>query len=191
MSNEPAGASQVPFSPEDIDAHAEHDHLAAVFADREHAAAAVDELRALGLGSDHLGIAVHGDESVVFEHNEESELWHDTEVGVAAGASIGVIAGIGLAALAVPGIGVLGLGGILAFTGASAIWGGVLGGYFGAAVGESGWEPHQEIGYTALGRDEVLVVVCSHGHGDAARKVFERHDGRPREVPARLLGRAE
>jgi hypothetical protein len=176
--DEQVGVVRVPFSPDDIEAHNEHDHLASIFADREHATAAVEELRALGLGSEHLGVAVHGGDTVVFEHDADTEMVHDTGIGAIAGAPIGAIAGIALAALAVPGIGVIGLGGTLAVAGVSALWGGLLGAYTGAAVGEAGWEVHEKLSYTALQQGEVLVVVCSHGHGDAVREVMQRHDGR-------------
>jgi len=46
-------------------------HIAAVFGDRAHATEAVDALRELGLGSDHLGVAVRGEDAVVFEHDDE------------------------------------------------------------------------------------------------------------------------
>ncbi len=81
-------------------------------------------------------------------------------------------------ALAVPGIGAIGLGGTLAVAGVSALWGGLLGAYTGAAVGEVGWTAHEDLSYTALQKGEVLVVVCSHGHGDAVRDVMQRRDGR-------------
>jgi len=187
MNEQPVGREGVGFSPEDVRTHDEHDHLAAVFADREHAVAAVDELRSLGLGSEHLGIAVHGDDAVAFEHDADTELLHDTELGVVAGVPIGTIAGFGLAALTVPGIGVVGVGGLLALAGASALWGGLLGAYLGVAVGESGWTEHEEIGYTALEEGEVLVVVCSHGHADAVQETMQRHAGRLHTIEAGRL----
>ena len=168
----------MPFSAEEIAAHSEHDHLAAVFADRRLATEAVDELRELGLGSEHLGVAVRAGEAVVFEHDENAELRHNAEVGSAAGVSVGAIAGLGIAAVALPGIGTVGVGGVLALAGVSALWGGMLGAYFGVTRAESGWVAHAEIGYTALGDDEVLVVVCSHGHPDVIRDVMQRHGGR-------------
>lgn len=179
---EPAGVIRVPFSREDIAAHDEHDHIAASFPDREHASAAVADLCELGLGSEHLGAAVHGDASVVFEHDMDSEWPHDVAVGAVVGAPIGAIAGVAMAALAVPGLGVLGLGGTLAFAGASALWGSLLGGYTGATVGDVGWTAHEDLSYAALQPGEVLVVVCSHGHGDAVRDVMRRHDGELRAV---------
>jgi hypothetical protein len=183
--DEQVGAMRVPFSSNDVEAHNEHDHLAAIFADREHASAAVEELRAVGLGSEHLGVAVHGGDTVVFEHDEDVEMVHDAGVGAFAGVPIGAIAGIALAALVVPGIGVVGLGGTLAVAGVSALWGGLLGAYTGAVVGEAGWEVHEDLSYTALQQGEVLVVVCSHGHGDAVRGVMQRHDGRLHAVEPR------
>lgn len=155
-----------------------------MFADRPHAVEAVDELRSLGLGSEHLGIAVHGDDAVAFEHDADAELAHDSELGVIAGVPIGAIAGIAVAALAIPGIGMIGAGGLLAVTGTSALWGGLLGAYFGAAAGESGWTEHEDIGYTALKPGEVLVVVCSHGHPDAVREVLQRQAGRLHTIGA-------
>ena len=186
MTNE-AGTPGVGVSPADVHAHQEHhghDHLAAVFADRSHAVAAVEELRSLGLGSEHLGIAVHGDDTVAFEHDATAELLHEAEYGAAAGAPIGAIAGIALVALAIPGIGPITVGGMLAVTSASAMFGGLLGAFVGATVGESGWIEHEDIGYTALEEGEVLVVVCGHGRGDTVREIMKRHDGRLRTIDA-------
>lgn len=178
MTTQPTGTDPARFAPDDIAAHDAHDHLAAVFADRELATRAVDELRALGLGSEHLGVAVRSDDAIVFEHDDEADLAHDTEVGATAGMTLGTLAGLALAAVAIPGVGTIGAGGILALTGASALWGGLLGAYFGATTAETGWIAHADIEYTALAPGEVLVVVCSHGHPDTIRAVMERHGGR-------------
>ncbi len=178
-----------PFSPEDIAAHAEHDHLAAVFPDRETATTAIEQLLALGLGSEHLGVAVHGDDSVVFEHDEDLDLVRDTEVGALVGTPIGAIAGVALAGLVVPGIGLIGLGGMFALAGASALWGGMVGAYVGAAAGDEGWNAHHDLTFTPLEPGEVLVVVCTHGHPDAVRQVMERHSGRIHPVEPVHLGR--
>ena len=176
------------FSAEDIAAHAEHDHIAAVFPDRASATAAIEQLRSLGLGSEHLGIAIHGADPFVFEHDEDLELVHDTEVGALAGAPIGAIAGLALAGLTVPGIGLIGVGGIFALAGASALWGGLIGAYVGAATGDEGWNAHRDLTYTALAPGEILVVVCSHGHADAIAEVVEEHSGRLHRVDPASLG---
>ena len=180
---------QEPFAPEDIAAHAGHDHIAAVFADREDATAAIERLQVLGLGSEHLGVAVHSADSIVFEHDEDRDLARDTETGAFVGAPIGAIAGLALAGLVVPGIGLVGLGGMFALAGASALWGGMIGGYVGAAAGDEGWNAHRDLSYTALEPGEVLVVVCSHGHPDAVRDVLERHRGRIHPIDQRHVGR--
>lgn len=86
---------QPPFSEEEVRAHQEHDHITAVFSGRE-AAEAVEELRALGLGSEHLGVAVQQDPHVAFEHDAHAELIHDTEIGAQAGAVVGILAGLAL-----------------------------------------------------------------------------------------------
>ena len=185
MNDQAVSTLQRPFSPDEIAALSEHDHIGAIFADRDHATAAVEELRTLGLGSQHLGVAVRGDESVVFEHDEDADLARDTAVGAASGAGLGAIAGIALAALAVPGFGLLGVGGTLAIGGVSTMWGALIGAYTGASVGESGWEAHQGLSYTALRDGEVLVVVCSHGHADAVRDALSRHAGRLHPIDAR------
>jgi hypothetical protein len=184
-------SNTVPFSPDDIAAHAEHDHIAAVFPDRDTATAAIEHLRSLGLGSEHLGLAVHGDDPVVFEHDEDLDLVRDTEVGALVGAPIGAIAGVALAGLVVPGIGLIGLGGMFALAGASALWGGLIGGYVGAAAGDEGWNAHRDLTYTALEPGEVLVVVCSHGHADAAREAMEQHAGRIHAIDPGHLGRRD
>ena len=65
---------------------------------------------------------------------------------VAAGAPVGAIAGLGIVAVVATGLGaVVGLGGILALTGASAMLGGVLGGYTGATAGMTDWNKSQEL----------------------------------------------
>jgi hypothetical protein len=165
-------------TPEEFDTHVDHDHVAAVFTARGSAEDAVVALRAHGLGSEHLGVAVHDDNRVDFEHDAESEMIHDAEAGIATGAPLGALAGFIIAALASTGFGVIGVGGVLALSGASALWGGLLGGYLGTAVGDVGWEEHQEFGYVALEPGEVLVVVCSHGQPDVVRELMQSNGGR-------------
>ncbi len=162
------------MSPDHFDTHLDHDHIAAVFPDRGAAEGAVEALRGQGLGSEHLGIAVHDENPVDFEHDADAELVHDAKVGVATGAPLGAIAGFAIAALAATGVGAIGVGGVLAVSAASALWGGMLGGFIGTATGDVGWEEHQEFGYVALDPGEVLIVVCSHGEPEAVRSVL--HD---------------
>jgi hypothetical protein len=176
------------FDPDDLAAHTEHDHLAAIFPDRERATAAIDDLRGLGLGSEHLGVAVHGDDSIVFEHDEDQEWVHDAGTGALVGAPIGALAGLVVAGLAVPGIGLVGVGGMFALAGASALWGSLIGGYLGARAGDEAWNAHHDLGYTPLEPGEVLVVVCTHGHAEAIGDVVERHSGRLHPIDPAHLG---
>ncbi|MEY2960012.1 MAG: hypothetical protein RLZZ01_2580, partial [Actinomycetota bacterium] len=67
--------------------HERHDHIGAVFAERASAEAAVEALRAIGLGSEHLGIAVR-DDDITFAHDADAELLADTGRGAVTGGSI-------------------------------------------------------------------------------------------------------
>ena len=172
-------------------AHRGHDHVAAVFPSRDEASAAIDALQALGLGSEHLGVAAHSTDAIVFEHDEDAEWVHDTEVGALIGAPVGAIAGLAVAALAIPGIGLVGLGGMFALAGTSALWGGLIGGYLGAGAGDDTWNTHHDLGYTALQPGEVLVVVCSHGRTDAINEVVAAHSGRLHPIDAAHIGQLD
>lgn len=157
--------------------HDKHDHVAAVFDTRGEAEAAVDELRAIGLGSEHLGVAVRGPAHAAFEYDEQRDLASNATVGAATGASLGALAGMALAALVVPGFGVIGLGGMLAVGVAGGWGGGMVGGYLGIATADREFEEHRELGDTPLGPDQVLVVVCAHGRRDEIVQVMGRHGG--------------
>ena len=162
----------------ELDAHRGHDHIAAVFADRAAAEHAVTGLRAVGLGSERLGVVVHDDNPVDFEHDADAEMLHDAKVGVEAGAPLGALAGVAIAALAATGVGVIGVGGMLALAGASALWGAMLGGYIGTTVGAVSWDEHEDFRYLALEPGEVLLVVCSHHQPDVVRGVLTDTGGR-------------
>lgn len=158
-------------APAAVTDHDRHDHIAAIFADRRAAERSIQVLRSIGLGSEHLGVAVRGDDDVLFEHDDDVDTARAVGSGLGIGIPVGAIAGIALLGLAVPGIGI---GGILAAGGASAIWGAVLGGYIAVAHVEEKWEEHQELLLRSLAVGEVMVVVCSHG--------------RPEEVVGALTG---
>jgi hypothetical protein len=162
-------------------------HVGAVFAGRADAEAAVADLQELGLGNEHLGLAVHGPDTVVFEENLEHEVGSGIEHGVAVGAPVGAIAGItllGVASAIFPG---LSLGGLLA---AGAVTGGLAGGFWGAYLGLTTEVPEVEREFdwerVPLEQGEVLVVVCEHGDPDGVRAVFARHNGRLVEKPATI-----
>ncbi len=188
MNDDRTESTRQPFATADIAAHTGHDHIAAVFPSRADATAAIDALRVLGLGSEHLGVAAHSTDSIVFEHDEDAEWVRDTEIGALVGAPVGAIAGLAVAALAIPGIGLVGLGGMFALAGASALWGGLIGGYLGAGAGDGAWNAHHDLAYTALEPGEVLVVVCSHGQSTAIHEVVAAHSGRIHVIEPAHLG---
>jgi hypothetical protein len=173
-----------PLSEEDISAHHQHDHIAALFPTQDSAEAAVDDLRQLGLGSAQLGVAVHAGDRVAFERDAEAELERDVAVGVGSGVIVGFLAGFALVGLAVPVLGTVGVGGLLALGAASGLGGGMLGGYLGVGVGDASFEAHEHLTAAALQPGEVLLVVCSHGHPDVVQQTMERHGGRLRPAAA-------
>jgi hypothetical protein len=157
--------------------HTAHDHVAAVFADRVSAEAAIDDLREVGLGSEHLGVAIHHSDRVVFERDEEQDMFDDVEAGVGAGAALGFVGGMLLFAIAVPGVGTLGAGGIAALGAATGFGGAMLGG-FGVAAASEELDEHQRLRETRLQPGEVLVVACAHAHAAQVEGALQRHGGR-------------
>lgn len=166
------------LSPEQAAEHKAHDHVAAVFDDRGSAETAIRGLRKVGLGSDHLGVAIHHSDHVVFEHDEEQDMLSDIERGVGAGAALGFLGGMLLFAVAVPGVGTLAAGGIAALGAASGIAGAMLGGYTGVAVGSEEFDDHVRLRQTKLEPGEVLVVACGHGHQHLVESTLQGHGGR-------------
>ena len=161
-----------------LDQHLSHDHIAAIFADRDAAEGAVVALRDHGFGSEHLGVAVHDANPVDFEHDAEAETLHGAAVGVATGAPLGAVAGVAIAALVATGVGAIGVGGVLAMGAATGIWGGLFGGYLGMRPGQVGWTEHQDFGFVGLEPGESMIVVCSHGEPDAVRNLMTESGGR-------------
>ena len=155
-----------------------HQHVAAVFPDRASAEAAVEALRELGLGSDHLGVAVHGPEHVAFERDEERLVAKDATAGVAVGASAGLLAGLALSALVFPGFAVLGVAGLFAIGAGTSFGGAMLGGYLGLASADRAFTSHDEIRDTPLQPGEVLIAVLAHGRRDEEAAIMRRHGGR-------------
>lgn len=163
--------------------HDSHDHIAAIMPSREAAEAAIDELREVGLGSEHLGVALRHGEHVVFERDEEADLARSTEEGILAGAGIGFLAGMALFSVAVPGLGPVAAGGIAALGAASGFGGSMIGGFVGVAAASDEFDSHEELREMTLEPDEVLVVACGHHHPDLVEAAMERHGGRRPAAP--------
>lgn len=163
--------------PDAVCREAGHQHIAAVFPDRESAQVAVAELQEQGLGSDHLGLAVQGPGHAAFERDEEAVLGSEAVVGTVAGASLGALAGMALTALAIPGLAPLGIGGLFAVGAASGFGGAMLGGYLGIAAADEAFTAHGEIRETPLEPGEVLVTVLAHGDAATVESVMRRNRG--------------
>jgi hypothetical protein len=162
---------------DEVRSHGRHDHVGAVFATRDAARAAVDELRTQGLGNDRMGMAVREGAPRVFERDAGAEVLHDTELGAAAGGAIGFLAGTAISAIVfVPG-GIVGLGGILALGAGSTLGGAMLGGYIGQDTADRAFDERQELEEMHLDPGQVLVVVCSHGRPADVEEIMEGHGG--------------
>src|SRR3712207_529947 len=88
-----------------------------VFHDREHAQAAVNELRQAGFREDDVGVAYRGEDHLHDAHDVEDRGSHAAEgagVGAATGAGIGALWGLGIMAGVLPAIGPAIAGGTLA-----------------------------------------------------------------------------
>lgn len=154
-----------------------HEHIAAVFADRDAAESAVDDLREMGLGSDHLGVAVRGPARTAFERDEEAVMAKRAGSGIAAGGALGLLGGMALTAIAVPGLAPIGIGGLFAIGAASGFGSAMLGGYLGIASADRAFHAHREIRTTPLEPDEVLVAVLAHGQRAEIESVMRGHGG--------------
>ncbi len=168
--------------PEDerLEHHRGHDHIGAIFPSRGAATDAIAELRLAGLGSEHLGIAAHQRDQVIFEDDEVAELAHDAIKGTAIGAGVGYLAGLALFAVAVPGFGV---GGLLALASSTAFGGGAVGGFIGLGEGQKLFTEHLEFETRPLAPGEILVVACSHDRPDAVRSALQDHGGQLIDSP--------
>lgn len=165
-------------SPKDqVRSHGGHDHAAAVFATRDAAGAAADALRAQGLGTDQMGMAVREGVPRVFEREAETEVLHDAETGAVAGGVIGFLAGLAISAIVLAPGGIIGLGGILALGAGSTLGGAMLGGYIGQDTATRAFDERQELEELHLEPGQVLVVACSRGRPADVDEILERHGG--------------
>lgn len=151
------------------------DHVAAIFSDRHAAEEAIADLRAAGLGSERLGVALRSGDPVAFERDADRELFIDLGAGAAVGTPIGLLGGIALSMMVIPGLAV---GGILGVSLAGAGWGAIYGALIGADIGDVEWTQHENFAFEHLDDDEVIVVVKAHDHEQSCRQIFTRHTGR-------------
>lgn len=158
--------------------HGGHDHVAAVFDDRNDAHAATVELTTMGISDELLGLALREGDPKPSETDAEAEMFQGVGVGAAVGASVGFLSGLPFAALAlVPG-GVIGLGGMLAIGGGASVVGAMLGGYMGIGANAQAYDESVEIDQIQLEPGQTLIAVCSHGDPVGVSEAMERHGGK-------------
>src|ERR1700744_1330322 len=147
--------------------------LTRVFSDYTSAHAAVQQLKAAGLGDSHIGIVASnadgwhkpGGGDVDPKHDKDRDGKDDRSEGAAAGGGVGVIAGgavgvaAGLGMLAIPGIGPVVAMGWLASLAAGAVAGGAAGGVIGALVESGTSKENAELYAEALRRGGAVVTA--------------------------------
>jgi len=152
------------------------DDVAAVFSDRPHATAAVEDLCAADADV-HLRVAAQSRERRIYEMNADGELSRSVRAGILAGMPLGAILGIVIVLLATRGD--VELVRVLAAGGLPGLLGGLLFGGF-AGMLRVVWlqEDVDDWADLRLDDEEVLVVARAHGHAEQVRQTLERHGGR-------------
>jgi hypothetical protein len=147
--------------------------LTRVFNDYPLAAAAVQQLKAAGLGDSHIGIVASnadgwhkpGSSDVDPKHDKDRDGKDDRSEGAVTGGGMGAIAGgaagvaAGLGMLAIPGIGPVVAMGWLASLAAGAVAGGATGGLIGALVESGTSKENAELYAEALRRGGAIVTA--------------------------------
>jgi hypothetical protein len=147
--------------------------LTRVFSDYTSADAAVQQLKAAGLGDSHIGIVASnadgwhkpGGGNVDPKHDKDRDGKDDRSEGAATGGGIGVVAGgavgvaAGLGVLAIPGIGPVVAMGWLASLAAGAVAGGATGGIIGALMESGTSKENAELYAEALRRGGAIVTA--------------------------------
>jgi hypothetical protein len=159
-----------------------------VFADRDHAEAAIRELKDKHFTDQNIGYAYRDLEHGGKVHEQHgNQAGSGAATGAAAGGIVGGIVGllVGLGALVIPGVGPVIAGGVLASTlgvaGTTAAVGAgigiVAGGILGALVGMG--IPRHEAEYfeREFNEGRALVTVTAEGRADEAAYILEKHGG--------------
>lgn len=147
--------------------------LTRVFSDYTTADAAVQDLKAAGLGESHIAVVASnadgwhkpGSSDVNPKHDKDRNGKDDRSEGAATGGGIGAIAGgaagvaAGLGMIAIPGIGPVVAMGWLATLAAGAIAGGAAGGIIGALVESGTSKENAELYAEALRRGGSIVTA--------------------------------
>src|SRR3954470_15283931 len=142
-------------------AASKHSTVVGVFADRQHAQQAVQELRRAGFGENQIGVVAHDKDAqaTATTKGEGSHAAEGAVAGVAAGAGVGALWALGIAAGMLPAIGPVIAGGLLASVLASAAGGAAVAGLVGALVGLGMSEDDARYYENELKEGRTLVTV--------------------------------
>lgn len=155
------------------------DHVAAIFGSHAEAEAAVNDLRAMGIADEHLGIAIHQEGiHVVLEEDEDADVEHAAARGIAVGGALGVVAGITVMAIASTGVGAIGVGGLLVGGLASLLGGAAIGGEVTLAAEQRLLGEVDHWTSMPLAPGEMLVVAKAHDRRDDIESQMRHHGGR-------------
>jgi uncharacterized protein (TIGR02271 family) len=157
-----------------------------VFADRQQAQRAVEDLRRAGFRDDQIGVVARdtGGTTGTKTEAQGSHVGTGAAVGAAAGAGVGALWAIGIAAGMLPAIGPIIAGGIFASILASAAGGAAAGGLVGALIGLG--IPEEEAKYyeTEFHGGRTIVTVKADGRYDEAWSILHRQGAYNRTTAA-------
>ena len=160
-----------------------------VFADRQSAQSAVNELRRVGFREDQIGVLSRGEHDTVVQTDGSGSKWAEgAAAGAATGAGVGALWALGLAAGVLPAIGPVIAGGILASVLAGAAGGAAAGGLIGALIGLG--VPEEEAHYyeSEFRSGRTVVTVRADGRRDEARAILSRFGGYDRSSAPATAG---
>jgi hypothetical protein len=153
-----------------------------VFADRDHARQAIDELRRLGFPEDQIGVIVRNRPGPTPPPSsagpvETGSKWEEgAATGIVAGTGVGALWALGIAAGVLPGIGpVLFGGGLLASLVASAAAGAAVAGVVGALVGLGIPEDEAQFYEQEFQAGRTLVTVKAQDRSAEVWEIMRRH----------------
>jgi len=131
----------------------------AIFSDREHAEAAINQLREFGIAEGDIGVAVPAAGSYQRRDPSDREVIEAVGKGSATGASLGSIGGMGLFGLLAGETIALTVGGLLLAGTGGLLWGATIGGLVGVITRVRRRSDKHSWCEVQLGGSDVLVVV--------------------------------
>lgn len=155
-----------------------------IFADRDHAEMAINDLRTLGIHDTDISYVYSSDGQTVTEDGGGNKAGTGAAAGATTGAVVGALAGLAVANGILPGLGTLfvagplagalGLTGAVATTAAGAATGAAAGGIIGALAGLGVKEDEARI-YEERVKLGGILVTASTDSPAAAREIFVKH----------------